>query len=42
MQGIGKRLVYMLRSESDPARHYVGVTEDVDERLAGTMADRRA
>jgi hypothetical protein len=41
MQGIGKRLVYMLRSESDPARHYVGV-KDVDERLAGTMADRRA
>lgn len=34
MRGIGKRFVYILRSESDPARHYVGVTADVDERLA--------
>jgi putative endonuclease len=33
MRGIGKRFVYVLRSESDPARHYVGVTSDVDERL---------
>ena len=33
MRGIGKRFVYVLRSESDPARHYVGVTSDVDARL---------
>ena len=33
MLGIGRRFVYILRSESDPARHYVGVTSDVDERL---------
>lgn len=34
MRGIGRRFVYILRSESDPTRHYVGVTGDVDERLA--------
>lgn len=34
MRGIGKGFVYILRSESDPTRHYVGVTGDVDERLA--------
>jgi predicted GIY-YIG superfamily endonuclease len=33
MQGIGRRFVYILRSASDPERHYVGVTEDFDERL---------
>ena len=33
MQGIGQRFVYMLRSEHDPARHYVGRTSNVDERL---------
>jgi putative endonuclease len=33
MQGIGRRFVYILRSESDPSRHYVGRTGDVDERL---------
>ena len=26
--------VYILRSESDPERHYVGRTANVDERLA--------
>ena len=25
--------VYILRSDSDPQRHYVGVTSDVDRRL---------
>jgi len=34
MHGIGRRFVYVLRSETDPARHYVGVASDVDERLA--------
>ena len=33
MQGIIKRFVYILRSESGPARHYVGLTSDVGERL---------
>ena len=33
MHGVGKRFVYILRSEQDPARHYVGVTSDVDARL---------
>jgi predicted GIY-YIG superfamily endonuclease len=33
MQGIGKRFVYVLRSESDPERHYVGCTTDVANRL---------
>jgi hypothetical protein len=28
MQGIGKRFVYILRSISDPSRHYVGITSD--------------
>jgi predicted GIY-YIG superfamily endonuclease len=28
-----KRFVYLLRSESDPARHYVGITSDVEMRL---------
>ena len=33
MRGIGKRFVYILRSETDPSRHYVGVTSNVDDRL---------
>ena len=33
MKGIGARFVYILRSETDPSRHYVGRTADVDERL---------
>jgi putative endonuclease len=33
MQGIGARFVYVLRSDSDPSRHYVGRATDVDERL---------
>ena len=33
MRGIGSRLVYVLRSESDPSRHYVGRTSDVDNRV---------
>jgi len=33
MQGIGARFVYMLRSDSDPSRHYVGRTSNVDDRL---------
>jgi putative endonuclease len=33
MRGIGKRFVYVLRSESNPTKHYVGVTGNVDERI---------
>jgi predicted GIY-YIG superfamily endonuclease len=33
MPGIGKRFVCVLRSESDPERHHVGITSDVDNRL---------
>ena len=33
MHGTGKRFVYVLRSESDPNRHYVGATSDVQNRL---------
>ena len=28
MQGIGKRFVYILRSDADPEQHYVGITRD--------------
>ena len=28
-----KNIVYILRSDSDPSRHYVGITSDVSERL---------
>ena len=33
MLGTGKRFVYVLRSASNPDRHYVGVTSHVDNRL---------
>ena len=33
MRGIGKRFVYILRSQSDPSHHYVGISSDVDRRL---------
>ena len=33
MRGIGKRFVYILRSDDDPDRHYVGITSDVVGRL---------
>jgi predicted GIY-YIG superfamily endonuclease len=34
VEGLGARFVYILRSDSDPERHYVGRTANVDERLA--------
>ena len=47
-EGIGARFVYVLRSDSDPSRHYVGRATDVDERLewhnmgrAGTRCQHR-
>ena len=33
MRRVGRRFVFILRSQSDPDRHYVGVASDVDERL---------
>jgi predicted GIY-YIG superfamily endonuclease len=33
MEGSGQRVVYILRSERDPARHYVGRSANVEERL---------
>jgi len=33
MQGIARRIVYIIRSESDPSRHYTGITNDVKGRL---------
>ena len=34
MHGPEKRIVYILRSGSDSSRHYVGITNDVADRLA--------
>ena len=34
MHGIEKRIVYILRSDVDPRRRYVGITNDIRERLA--------
>ena len=34
MRGVGARFVYILRSESNPDRHYVERIADVDNRLA--------
>ena len=31
--GVQKRFVYILRSEHDPEKHYVGVTSELHERL---------
>jgi putative endonuclease len=33
MKGIGKRFVYVLPSDREPSRHYVGITSDVENRL---------
>ena len=33
-----KRFVYVLRSDANPERHYVGLAADVDERLAAHNA----
>ena len=33
MHGIEKRIVYILRSDTDPGRHYVGLTNDLPARL---------
>jgi predicted GIY-YIG superfamily endonuclease len=33
MDGIAKRFVYIIRSDVEPSRHYVGITSDVRQRL---------
>lgn len=33
MHGTGKRFVYVLRSDADPTKHYVGVASNPEERL---------
>ena len=33
MEGVEKRIVYILRSDSDPSRHYVGITNSMVDRL---------
>ncbi len=33
MHDVEKRIVYILRSDADPARHYVGITSHVRDRL---------
>ena len=33
MHGIEKRIVYIIRSDFDPSRHYVGITNDLRARL---------
>ncbi len=48
MRGLGARFVYILRSETDSSKHYVGRTTNFDERLrwhnegpcGHTVADR--
>jgi predicted GIY-YIG superfamily endonuclease len=33
MHGIEKRIVYVIRSESNPSRHYTGITNEMKARL---------
>jgi hypothetical protein len=33
LDGVEKRIVYIIRSDSDASRHYVGITSDVGDRL---------
>ena len=33
MDGVDKRIVYIIRSDADPARHYVGITSNFRDRL---------
>jgi predicted GIY-YIG superfamily endonuclease len=41
MHGLGKRFVYVLRSDNDPKRHYVGVTSDSRIASNGTTTSAR-
>jgi len=33
MHGPAKKIVYIIRSDSDPSKYYTGITNDVRERL---------
>ena len=33
MHGMAKRIVYIIRSDTDPSRHYVGITNNLRNRL---------
>jgi len=33
MHGVEKRIVYIIRSDANPSRHYVGLTNNVRERI---------
>jgi putative endonuclease len=33
MHGLEKRIVYIIRSDAEPKRHYVGITDNIDARL---------
>jgi putative endonuclease len=33
MHGIEKRIVYIIRSDTNPSKHYVGITNDLTARL---------
>ena len=33
MHGLEKRIVYIIRSDTNPSRHYVGITDNIDARL---------
>lgn len=41
MHGIQKRTIYILRSEADRLRHYVGLTNDVSAPWSGTSTVHR-
>ena len=33
MDGVEKRIVYIIRSDADPSRHYIGITSNVRDRV---------
>jgi predicted GIY-YIG superfamily endonuclease len=33
MHGLSKKIVYIIRSDPDPSRHYIGITNDIRSRL---------
>jgi putative endonuclease len=33
MHGVEKRIVYIIRSDANPSRHYVGITGNLPDRL---------
>ncbi len=33
MDGLEKRIVYIIRSDTNPSRHYTGLTNNISDRL---------